>query len=165
MLTNYLKIAIRNLIRYKTFSFINIAGLTAGMTCCFLILLFVRHELQYDAFHKNADRIHRVIYTPLFTGTDMKYARIPPPVSPLLPQFFPEWRHLRGFINGVQASRSITAPGNPLNDVRMKRQGSSLPTQRSSRSLRSILRPAIRRSPFRSRLRCHHRVHCEEVLR
>ena len=60
MFRNYLTIAIRNLLRQKLYSAINIFGLALGMACCILILLFVQDELSYDRYHKNADRIYRV---------------------------------------------------------------------------------------------------------
>ncbi|MGH7598070.1 MAG: ABC transporter permease [bacterium] len=62
MLKNYLKIAARNLLKHKAYSFINIAGLAMGMTCCILILLYVQHELSYDRFHRQADRIYRIFW-------------------------------------------------------------------------------------------------------
>jgi putative ABC transport system permease protein len=58
MLRNYLKIAFRNLVKHRVYSFINIAGLALGMACCILILLWVQHELSYDRFHKNNDRLY-----------------------------------------------------------------------------------------------------------
>ena len=61
MIQNYLKIAFRNLWRHKAFSFINIMGLTVGMTACFLIFLYIRFELSYDSFHTKADRIYRIV--------------------------------------------------------------------------------------------------------
>ncbi len=61
MIKNYLKIAFRNLWRHRVFSFINIMGLTVGMTACFLIFLFVKFELSYDAFNTKADRIYRIV--------------------------------------------------------------------------------------------------------
>jgi len=57
MFENYLKVAVRNLLRYKAYSFINISGLALGITCCILILMYVQHELSYDRYHENADRI------------------------------------------------------------------------------------------------------------
>jgi putative ABC transport system permease protein len=60
MILNYLKIAIRNLFRYKVFSFINITGLALGLAVSTLILLFVSHEASYDTFHKNYKRIFQV---------------------------------------------------------------------------------------------------------
>lgn len=61
MFKNYLKIAFRNLWRHRVFSFINIMGLTVGMTACLLIFLYVRFELSYDRFHSRADRIYRIV--------------------------------------------------------------------------------------------------------
>lgn len=61
MIKNYFKIALRNLWRHKGFSFINIMGLTVGMTACFLIFLYISFELSYDSFHSKADRIYRVV--------------------------------------------------------------------------------------------------------
>ena len=61
MLRNYLKITLRNLMRHKLYSLINILGLAIGMACAFLILGFVRFELNYDRYHPDADRIYRII--------------------------------------------------------------------------------------------------------
>ena len=60
MFKNYFKIAWRKLMRNKTFSFINIAGLTIGMAACLLILQYVSFELSYDQFHKDVHDIYRV---------------------------------------------------------------------------------------------------------
>ncbi len=61
MIKNYFKIAWRNLFRNKGFSLTNLLGLTIGMTCAILILLWVKDELTYDKFHKNHDNIYHVI--------------------------------------------------------------------------------------------------------
>ncbi|MEL6255828.1 MAG: ABC transporter permease, partial [Bacteroidota bacterium] len=61
MIQNYFKIAWRNLLRYKGHAFINIGGLSLGFACSVLIYLFVQHNLQYDNFHTNSDRIYRVV--------------------------------------------------------------------------------------------------------
>ena len=60
MLKNYLKIAIRNLSRHPTYSFLNISGLAIGMAASILILLWVQNELSYDRFNANADQIYRI---------------------------------------------------------------------------------------------------------
>lgn len=60
MLKNYFKIAFRNLIRQKSFSILNIVGLTIGMAASIFIFLWVQHEQSYDRFHKHADRIYRI---------------------------------------------------------------------------------------------------------
>ena len=60
MFRNYLIIAWRNIRKYTSFSFINIFGLAIGLTCCLLIVLFVRDELSFDRHHEYADRIYRI---------------------------------------------------------------------------------------------------------
>ena len=66
MLKNFFKIAFRNLIRKKVFSFINILGLAIGMACTMLILLWVQDELSYDDFNINKDNLYRVDYVGKF---------------------------------------------------------------------------------------------------
>jgi len=61
MIRSYTKIAFRNFLRHKGFSLINISGLTLGLACAILILIWIQHELSYDGFHTEADRIHRII--------------------------------------------------------------------------------------------------------
>jgi len=61
MIKNYIKVAIRNTIRYKGYSFINIFGLSIGIACCMLIVLWVQDELSYDRFNENAGRLCRVV--------------------------------------------------------------------------------------------------------
>ena len=61
MFSNHLKTALRNLLRHKTFSCVNIVGLAVGMACTILILLWVQDELSYDRFHNNANNIYLVL--------------------------------------------------------------------------------------------------------
>lgn len=61
MFKNYFKIALRNLQRNKIYSFINIAGLSIGLACAMLILLYVKDEVSYDRFHKNVSGIYRIV--------------------------------------------------------------------------------------------------------
>lgn len=63
MFQNYIRIALRNLLKRKGFTLINILGLAIGVACCLLILLYVHHELQYDEFHEKSDRIYRLMQT------------------------------------------------------------------------------------------------------
>src|SRR5689334_23923632 len=63
MISNYLKVAIRNLLRQKAFSFINIFGLALGISCTALIGMWVNDEVSYDRFHKDYERIYRVTAT------------------------------------------------------------------------------------------------------
>jgi len=60
MFKNYFKIAFRNLVRNKIYSFINIAGLGIGLACALLIMLYVKDEISFDRFHKNVNHIYRI---------------------------------------------------------------------------------------------------------
>jgi putative ABC transport system permease protein len=60
MLSNYFKIAWRNMMKSKVFSFINIFGLAVGFTCCMLISLYLYNELSFDRYHKNADHLYQL---------------------------------------------------------------------------------------------------------
>ncbi len=92
MIRNYLKIAFRNLAKYKFTSFINLFGLTIGFTCCLLILVFITNELSFDKYNQKADRIYRV--TRKFNSPDGKQllnlGTIAPPFGPLLVNDFPD---------------------------------------------------------------------------
>ncbi|MBB3055672.1 ABC transporter permease [Mucilaginibacter gotjawali] len=92
MIRNYLKITFRNLWRNKTASFINTFGLSIGLTCCLLIGIYIRHELNYDRFQKNGDRIARVIMEYKFNGGDefKKGNFTSVRVAPVFKQTFPE---------------------------------------------------------------------------
>lgn len=78
MLENYTKVAFRNLWKNKGFSTINIVGLATGIACSLLIFLFVQDELSYDRFHRDGDRIYRVVKD--FVNDDG--SRIPDATSP-----------------------------------------------------------------------------------
>ncbi len=90
MLKNYLFVALRNLRKYKSFSLINIFGLAIGVTCCIVIFLFIRNELSYDRFNKNADRIYRIHFHAFFNGKDVNLAVSAAPLEPTLLRDFPE---------------------------------------------------------------------------
>jgi putative ABC transport system permease protein len=60
MFKNYLKVALRNILKHKFFAAINITGLVIGMTCCLLIFVYIKDETSYDNFHSNADQLYRV---------------------------------------------------------------------------------------------------------
>ena len=72
MLTNYLKIALRNLWRERTYTAINLSGLAVGMTCTLLAILFVRDELSYDQFHTKAPQLYRLTTTVVNQGGQQK---------------------------------------------------------------------------------------------
>lgn len=74
MLKNYLKVAIRNLWKNKSFSAINIFGLAIGIGTCLLITLYVLDELSFDKFNKNSARIYRANVDLKFGGAEQKFA-------------------------------------------------------------------------------------------
>jgi len=90
MFKNYLKIALRNIKNHKGYSFINISGLSIGLTCCILILLFVRNELSFDKFHKNSDQIYRIFTENEHSGEPFYMAPTMLPLAPALHSDFPE---------------------------------------------------------------------------
>jgi putative ABC transport system permease protein len=91
MYKNYLKIAIRNLFRQKTYSFINLVGLAIGMASCILILLWVQDELSYDRFHQLAERLYRVTdHEKYTTGEEVNFAMNPADLAPTLFADYPE---------------------------------------------------------------------------
>src|SRR4051794_10997395 len=90
MFKNYLKVALRYLLRYKEYSFINILGLAVGIACCILIMLFVRSEYSYDKFHSKSDRLYRVWVKEMVEGQPYLDGVTPVPMAPTLQAMFPE---------------------------------------------------------------------------
>jgi len=90
MLKNYIKIALRNLIRHKGYTFINIFGLATGIICCFLILVYVQDELSYDRYHGKADQIYRIINAGVIRGNQIEMPLVSGPWGPAMVEEFPE---------------------------------------------------------------------------
>ena len=86
MITNYLKTAIRNLLRNKVFSLINILGLSIGMAACLLIMLWIQDELNFDTFHKNKDKMYRITTQ----GKDQTSSTVPAPLGMQVSKMMPE---------------------------------------------------------------------------
>lgn len=88
MFNNFFKTAFRTLFKNKTSSFINVAGLTIGLSVVIIIAVFINHELSYDTFHENSDRIYRVISG---NANDKdSYAGTPEPLGPFLQSNIPD---------------------------------------------------------------------------
>ena len=90
MFKNYFKIAVRNLLRHKAFSFINIMGLAVGMAACFLIFQYVTFELSYDNFHSKGDRIYRVVTDTKTPSETITQAATTTPIAINVKKDFPE---------------------------------------------------------------------------
>ena len=96
MLKNYLTIALRNLVRYKTYTAINALGLATGIAFCLLTFLFVRHEWTYDQFHEKSDRIFRLgMSGGMFGGRDnTRHVWLSEKIGPLMRENIPQFAHV-----------------------------------------------------------------------
>ncbi|HMH33125.1 MAG TPA: ABC transporter permease, partial [Puia sp.] len=92
MIRNYFKIAFRNLMKYKFISFINLFGLTVGLTCCLLITTYIINELSYDRFNEKASQIYRVTrsFNTVNGAENLHLSSVAPPFGPLLQHEFPD---------------------------------------------------------------------------
>jgi putative ABC transport system permease protein len=90
MIKNYLKLALRIIRRQRAFAFINILGLSVGIACCMMILLFVRDELSFEKFHTNADHIYRTIIDEFVDGKWEHNVGSPDLLGPALVMEYPE---------------------------------------------------------------------------
>jgi putative ABC transport system permease protein len=88
VLKHYLKIAVRNLLRDRGYSLINIVGLAVGMAVCILILLWIQDELSYDRFHDDADQLYRVAFSADAERFRGEY--VPGPLAAYLKDEYPE---------------------------------------------------------------------------
>jgi putative ABC transport system permease protein len=87
MFKNYFKVGIRNILKYKVFSFINVFGLAAAMSVCMLILLMLADQHRYDQFHEKKDRIYRILSDG--EGFRQAYATTPYPLATTLKTEYP----------------------------------------------------------------------------
>jgi putative ABC transport system permease protein len=84
MLQNYLKVAIRNILKDKFYTLINVFGLALGVASCIFILIYINDELSYDRFHEKADRIYRVVEFIEAEGAGERSSSAPFPTGPTL---------------------------------------------------------------------------------
>jgi putative ABC transport system permease protein len=87
---NYVKVAMRYLLAHKGYSLINIFGLAVGITCCILMMLFVRSEFSYDRFHSKSDRLYRVWQHEKYQGEDFINVVTPLPMAGAIQHSYPE---------------------------------------------------------------------------
>ncbi|MFT3935258.1 MAG: ABC transporter permease [Chitinophagaceae bacterium] len=80
MLKNYFTVAIRNFWRNKVFSFINVIGLSIGISAAIVIYLIVHYEFSFDKFEKDGDRIYRVVLDMKLAGTPLSFSGVPAPM-------------------------------------------------------------------------------------
>ncbi len=90
MFRNNLKIALRNLLKQKIYSSINVAGLAVGIASCLLIMLYVQHEFSYDKFFQDHERIYRMVLERKYPNHSTYYAIIPHSFQGIISKEFPE---------------------------------------------------------------------------
>src|SRR5476651_1313971 len=120
MIKSYLKSAWRNIVRNPFISFINIFGLTVGLTCCLIILAYIINERSYDRFNKNAEDTYRV--TRIFYSSknveSLHLSSIAPPFGPLLQAGFPDIKKMTRMLpNGITTLRYKDKMFNEVNAV------------------------------------------------
>jgi putative ABC transport system permease protein len=101
MIKNYLKVALRSILRNKLTAFINISGLALAMACAILIYLYVIDETNYEKYHSKADRIYRVTrdFHSQQGEVSLRLANVAPPIGPLLKNDFGEIEVLARTVN------------------------------------------------------------------
>lgn len=102
MLTNYIKIALRNMLKAKGYSAINILGLAVGLACCLLIVLFITDELSYDTHYANGDRLYRVYLNARVNNKDLVTVTTNSPLAAAMMKEVPE----------VETAGRLYSPGN-----------------------------------------------------
>ena len=99
LVRNMFKIALRNALRQKQFTILNIVGLTLGITVCVLIGLYVHDEMTFDNFHTKANRIYRVNQPMIWNSWDEQFASTGPNVAIALREDIPEFEEVTRIVN------------------------------------------------------------------
>jgi putative ABC transport system permease protein len=107
---NYIKIALRNLKKNKNHSIVNITGLSIALACSLLIFLYISHQLSYDRFHKNSNRIYRAVKV---LESSSHYSAITPnPLGPSLKKNFPEIKNAVRICGGGSNKKTVSVNEN-----------------------------------------------------
>src|SRR5215813_5646376 len=115
MIKNYFKTAWRNLLKNKSFSFINIAGLVIGVTSCILIFLYVQYELSYDRYNKQSKNIYRLTEILHMPKEDRPQAVTSPIMAQTMRENFPE---IKKTTRLIYSSRILSAGDKKLYDTK-----------------------------------------------
>lgn len=110
MLKNFFTIAIRNLIKHKSFALINIAGLATGLACCFILLLYIQTELNVDKQHQDLDQLYR-LNTIFYNTSNFKNesATSGPPIGYGLMQEIPEIESFTRIFSPLSATEYLVS--------------------------------------------------------
>jgi ABC-type antimicrobial peptide transport system permease subunit len=113
MFKNHFKIAVRNLLKSKSFSFVNILGLTIGMAAAMLILLWIQNELEHDRFYPKINRIYKMYNRDKFNGEMWAWSSTPKIMAPTIKKDYPEVEDATRF---SQQSFLLTVGDKKLNE-------------------------------------------------
>src|ERR1043165_6373340 len=119
MIRHYITIAVRNLARQKGLAFINIAGLSIGIACFSLFVLYAVHEFSFDRFHNNADNIYRVFSWWNFGGEKPRSGAEPASVTPLGPVMKEEIPDVKDYVRFKARSTRSVKIGNETFDIKL----------------------------------------------
>jgi putative ABC transport system permease protein len=111
MLQNYIKVAIRQLLKNKVFSFINIFGLSTGIAVCVLLALFIQDEFSYEQSFAGHDRVYRMYTRFTLNGKEESFARTSPPIAMDLAHELPEIETATRFVSPPEVEQNIVRFG------------------------------------------------------
>jgi putative ABC transport system permease protein len=114
MLQNYLKVAIRQLLKNKIFSFINIIGLSTGIACCVLLALFIQDEFSYEQHFAGHERVYRMYTKFVMNGKEETFARTSPPIVIDLAHELPEIESVTRFVSPPEVEQNIVRYGDKV---------------------------------------------------
>src|SRR4051812_37310932 len=106
-----LKIAFRNLWKYKGYALINVAGLSIGLTGCLLIFIFLRYQLSFDRGYRNQDRIYRIVSSWNYPDGEFYSQGVPRPLAAAARVDFPDLEKVASIIMGDGIIRIRAAGG------------------------------------------------------
>ncbi|GGC40016.1 ABC transporter permease [Parapedobacter defluvii] len=112
MFKHYFRIAMRSMVRYKSYAAINIFGLALGLASCILIFLIVRNELSFDQYHRNARKTYRVTSLGLDYNPSVSFA-----IAPALKKDFPELEHVSQYYYWRESMIEINQERYLLKDI------------------------------------------------
>lgn len=90
MFKNYIVVAFRSLKKKAGYSLVNITGLSIGLACCLIILMYVKYELSYENFQNDIDNTYRLALNRVYPGRSVDFAVIPHSIGPQMLEDFPE---------------------------------------------------------------------------
>src|ERR1700722_7337717 len=108
MLKNYFKIMLRNFLKRKVFSLINLFGLTTGIAICLLLVLYIQNELGYDEFQTRGDQIYRLALERKYPGRSAFLGNIPKSIGQAIKKEFPEVKESTRLIAYDQNDTKVT---------------------------------------------------------